>query len=251
MKGIIAAGGEGTRLQPLTTATNKHLLSVFDKPVIYYAIHTLVDAGIDEIMIVTNPHHVNDYVKLLGSGKDFTSLNTGRQIQIVYAIQDQPLGIGHNLAMARDFINNEPCVFYLADNLFEDNIKEHIDNFKGGATVFLKEVSDPERFGVPELGPDNNVINIEEKPEKPKSNYAVTGLYIYDGSIVEKTIGQHKSDRGEYEITSLNNLYAKEGKLNAVFLEKEWFDVGTFDSLLDASLFMRDKKNSGKNKNGK
>jgi glucose-1-phosphate thymidylyltransferase len=251
MKGIIAAGGEGTRLRPLTTATNKHLLAVFDKPVIYYALHTLVEAGIDEIMIVTNPHHINDYVKLLGSGRDFISINTGRQVQIVYAIQDKPLGIGHNLAMARDFIDGGSCVFYLADNIFEDNIKEQVDNFKGGATLFLKEVPDPERFGVPELGADNQVISIEEKPKEPKSNYAVTGLYIYDNTIVEKTIGQHKSDRGEYEITSLNNLYAKDDALNAVFLEKEWFDVGTFDSLLDASLFMREKSTKEKTKNGK
>lgn len=244
MKGIIAAGGKGTRLEPLTSATNKHLLSVYDKPVIYYAISTLVRAGIDEILIITNPHHINDYVKLLGSGKDFISINTGHQIQIMYAIQNEPLGIGHNLAMARSFIGTDSCIFHLGDNIFLDNIRPHVDSFTGGAKVFLKEVSDPERFGVAELGPEGNVLWIEEKPKEPKSNYAVTGLYIYDNSIVQKTIGQHKSDRGEYEITSLNNLYAKEGSLQAAFLEKEWFDTGTFDSLLDAALFMRNQVKS-------
>lgn len=241
MKGIIAAGGKGTRLEPLTSATNKHLLSVYDKPVIYYAISTLVKAGIDEILIITNPHHINDYVKLLGSGKDFTSINTGHQIQIMYAIQNEPLGIGHNLAMARGFIGSDSCIFHLGDNIFLDDIKPHVDSFKSGAKVFLREVKDPERFGVAELGDDGKVIVIEEKPNEPKSSYAVTGLYIYDNSIVKKTIGQHKSDRGEYEITSINNMYAKEGTLEGAFLEKEWFDTGTFDSLLDAALFMRNQ----------
>ncbi len=244
MKGIIAAGGKGTRLEPLTSATNKHLLSVYDKPVIYYAISTLVNAGIDEILIITNPHHINDYVKLLGSGKDFISLNTGHQIQIMYAIQNEPLGIGHNLAMARGFIGNDSCIFHLGDNIFLDNIKPHVDSFTEGAKVFLKEVSDPERFGVAELDDKSNVVWIEEKPKEPKSAYAVTGLYIYDNSIVQKTIGQQKSDRGEYEITSINNMYAKEGTLKAAILEKEWFDTGTFDSLLDAALFMREQKKS-------
>ncbi|MCA9360813.1 NTP transferase domain-containing protein [Candidatus Kaiserbacteria bacterium] len=244
MKGIIAAGGEGTRLAPLTTATNKHLLSVYDKPVIYYGIHTLVEAGIDEILIVTNPHHINDYVKLLGSGKDFISINTGHQIQIVYAIQNEPLGIGHNLAMARGFIGNDSCLFHLGDNIFMDNIKPYVDTFNGGARVFLKEVQDPERFGVAEINESGKILSIEEKPKKPKTNYAVTGLYMYDNSVVQKTIGQHKSDRGEYEITSINNLYVKEGTLEGVFLEKEWFDTGTFDSLLYASIFIRNLKNS-------
>jgi len=241
MKGIIAAGGEGTRLRPLTTATNKHLLSVYDKPVIYYAINKLVAAGIDEIMIVTNPHHINDYVKLLGSGQDFISINTGHQIQIVYGIQNEPLGIGHNLAMARGFIGGDSCVFYLGDNIFEDDLKPHVDNFTDGAKVFLKEVSDPERFGVAELHDDGKVKGIEEKPENPKSSHAVTGLYIYDNSIVEKTIGQTLSKRGEYEITALNNLYINEGKLDAAILENEWFDVGTHDSLHEASVFMHKK----------
>jgi glucose-1-phosphate thymidylyltransferase len=241
MKGIIAAGGNGTRLHPLTIATNKHLLSVYDKPVIFYSVSKLVEAGIDEIMIVTNPHHIHDYVKLLGSGKDFISINTGRQIQIVYAIQNEPLGIGHNLAMARSFIGSDSCVFYLADNIFEDDIKQHVDSFKDGAKIFLKEVPDPERFGVAELSSDGKVLSIEEKPKTPKSSFAVTGLYIYDNSICEKTYSQTMSERGEYEITSLNEMYITEGKLHYTVLEKEWFDVGTFDSLYDATSFMREK----------
>lgn len=241
MKGVIAAGGEGTRLHPLTVVTNKHLLSIYDKPVIFYSINKLVEAGVDEIMIVTNPHHVNDYVKLLGSGKDFTSINTGRQIQIVYAIQNEPLGIGHNLYMARGFIGDDPCVFHLGDNIFEDNIRPHVESFEGGAKVFLKEVKDPHRFGIAEVDENGKVVGLEEKPKKPKSNYAVTGLYIYDNTIVEKTVGQKKSERGEYEITSINDLYLKEGRLHAAHLEKEWFDVGTHDSLLEASIFMKNR----------
>jgi glucose-1-phosphate thymidylyltransferase len=247
MKGIIAAGGKGTRLEPLTSATNKHLLSVYDKPVIYYAISTLVKAGIDEILIITNPHHINDYVKLLGSGKDFISMNTGHQIQIMYAIQNEPLGIGHNLAMARGFIGTDSCIFHLGDNIFIDDIKPHVDSFTGGAKAFLKEVPDPHRFGIAEIDETGKVLRIEEKPTEPKTAYAVTGLYIYDNSVVQKTIGQQKSDRGEYEITSINNMYAEEGTLEGAFLEKEWFDIGTFDSLLDAALFMREQGNGNLN----
>jgi len=242
MKGIIAAGGAGTRLHPLTAATNKHLLSVYDKPVIVYAIEKLVDAGIDQIMIVTNPQHIEDFVKLLGSGKDFISKRTGRQIQIAYTIQNEPQGIGHTLSVARDYIGSDPCVLYLGDNIFEDDIGPHIRNFKGGAKVFLKEVADPTRFGIAELDKRGRVISIEEKPAKPKSSYAVAGLYIYDNSIVEKSRRQVRSKRGEFEITSLNNAYIKEGTLRAAILKKEWFDIGTFDSLLDASLHMREKK---------
>ena len=243
IKGIITAGGSGTRLYPLTAATNKHLLSLYDKPVIYHAVAKLVEAGIDQIMIVTNPQHIEDFVKLFGSGKDFISKNTGRQIQIVYTIQNEPHGIGHTLSVARDYIGNDPCVLYLGDNIFEDDIKPHIDNFKGGAKIFLKKVTDPERFGVAVLDKKGKVISLQEKPRKPKSPYAVTGLYIYDNTVVEKSRYQIRSPRGEFEITSINDEYLKEGKLQAAILKKEWFDIGTFDTLLDASLYMRHKKN--------
>jgi glucose-1-phosphate thymidylyltransferase len=247
MKGIILAGGSGTRLRPLTVATNKHLLSLYDKPVIFYAVATLVDAGVDQIMIVTNPHHVEDFVKLLGSGKDFISKKTGNQIQIAYTIQNEPHGIAHALYLASDYIGNDHCVLYLGDNIFEDDIASHIKNFKKGARVFLKEVSDPERFGVAHVGPKGKVLSIEEKPTKPKSNFAVTGLYLYDHTVLAKLQRQNatraRSKRGEYEITHINNAYIKEGTLHSVILKKEWFDIGTFDSLLDASMHMRHKKN--------
>jgi glucose-1-phosphate thymidylyltransferase len=246
MKGVILAGGFGTRLHPVTKVTNKHLLPVFNKPVIYYGIEKLVAAGIDKIMIVTNPQFIEDFVNLLGSGQDFISKNTGKQIQIVYGIQNEPSGIAQGLWIAKDYVGNDNCVLYLGDNIFEDDIGEYVRQFESGATVFLKEVSDPKRFGVAVIDDNNKVIEIEEKPQNPKSNLAVTGLYIYDNTVFDKMIGQPKSERGEYEITYINNLYIKEGKLKAVKLEKEWFDVGTFESLLTASQFYANK-NSKKN----
>lgn len=246
MKGIILAGGSGTRLHPLTAATNKHLLSLYDKPVIYYAVKKLVDAGIDQIMIITNPQHIEDFVKLLGSGMDFISKNTGKQIQIAYTIQNKPHGIAHALYVARDYIGTDSCILYLGDNIFEDDIRSHVRNFKSGAGVFLKEMRNPNRFGVANLGKGGKVLSIEEKPKKPKSNFAVTGLYLYDNTVLAKLKRQNRSARGEYEITTINNKYIAEGKLKSVILKKEWFDIGTFDSLLDASLYMRAKKGAKK-----
>ncbi len=241
-KGVILAGGAGTRLHPLTVSTNKHLLSLYDKPVIVYSIEKLVRAGIEHIMVVTSPQAVEDIVKLLGSGFDFRSIRTGKQIQIVYGIQNQPNGLAYGLWLAKEYVGDSNCVLYLGDNIFEDDLTEHIANFEGGATVFLKEVSDPERFGVAEIGRDGKVKNIVEKPKKPKSNLAVTGLYIYDNSVFKKLDGLEPSKRGEYEITDVNRKYASEGALNHVFLKKKWFDIGTFDSLLDASIHFRKVK---------
>jgi len=243
MKAVVLAGGAGTRLRPLTVSTNKHLLSLYDKPVIYYSIQKLVDAGIDRIMVVTSPEAIEDMVKLLGSGADFKSKHTGRQIQIVYGIQNEPNGLAYGLCIAKEYVGDDDCVFYLGDNIFEDDITSHIRNFKGGATVFLKEVSDPERFGVAELDGRGKVKSIEEKPKIPKSNYAVTGLYLYDNTVFDKIKNQKLSPRGEYEITDINNKYIKEGKMRSVILKKEWFDIGTFDSLLDAAIHIRSKKN--------
>ncbi len=245
MKGVILAGGFGTRLHPVTKVTNKHLLPVFNKPVIYYGIEKLVEAGIDKIMIVTSPQHINDFVNLLGSGQDFISKNSQKQIQIVYGIQNEPSGIAQGLWIAKDYVGNDNCVLYLGDNIFEDDISEYVTQFREGALVFLKEVDDPKRFGVAVLDENNNVLKIEEKPQNPKSNLAVTGLYVYDNSVFDKMINQPKSERGEYEITYINNLYIKEQKLKAIKLQKEWFDIGTFESLLLASKFYeaKNKKN--------
>jgi len=242
MKGIILAGGSGTRLAPFTHITNKHLLPIYDKPVIYYAVEKLVSSGIDHIMIVTPPEYQHHFVQIVGSGQNFISPKTGKRIQIVYGIQDKPSGIADGLYIAKEYIGNDNCALYLGDNIIEDDISEHIERFTNGALVFLKEVKDPERFGVATLDENNNIIEIEEKPKNPKSNKAVTGIYLYDNTVFKKMIGQQKSGRGEYEITDINNKYVEEGALRAVNLEKNWFDIGTMDSLLEAGKFMQQKK---------
>ncbi|HBV01173.1 MAG TPA: spore coat protein [Candidatus Taylorbacteria bacterium] len=241
MKGVILAGGDATRLRPLTLVTNKHLLPVYNKPLIYYGIERLVEAGIDRIMVVTSPRHVENFVGLLGSGQNFISQKDGKQIQIVYGIQNGPSGIADGLYIAKDYIGADNCALYLGDNIIEDDISEHIARFKKGALVFLKEVKDPQRFGVAEVDASGKVLGIEEKPKEPKSNLAVVGLYIYDNSVFKKMVGQPMSERGEYEITYLNNKYIEEGTLRSVHLEKEWFDAGTADSLLEAGNFMEKK----------
>ena len=243
MKGVILAGGSGTRLQPLTLVTNKHLLPVFDKPVIYYAIEKLVDAGISKIMVVTSPHHIDSFVRLLGSGQHFTPKgNKAKQIQIVYGIQNEPNGIAYGLFIAEDYVGKENCVLILGDNIITDNITPAIKNFKGGAAVFLKKVKDPERFGIATVDREGRVTSIEEKPRKPKSNLAVTGLYVYDNTVFDKIRKIQKSKRGEYEITSLNNLYLKEGALRSHQLAEEWFDIGTIESLHEALEFMKKRQ---------
>lgn len=241
MKGVILAGGHGTRLHPVTIVTNKHLLPVYDKPVIYYAVEKLVSAGIDRIMLVTSPHHMEDFINLLGSGQNFISNNSGKQIQIVYGIQNEASGIAEGLYIAQDYVGRESCLLYLGDNIIEDDLSEHVNNFKGGATVFLKEVKNPQRFGVATIGGSGKILNIEEKPQNPKSNLAVTGVYLYDNTVFQKMIGVPKSVRGEYEITDINNKYIKEGTLRSILLKKDWFDIGTLDSLLEASNFMKNK----------
>jgi len=245
MKGVILAGGSGTRLAPLTLATNKHLLPLYDRPVIYYSIEKLIQAGIARIMIVTSGTHIEDFVKLLGSGQNF-HMPDGRQVQIVYGIQNEPRGICEGLHIAEDYVGTDNCVLLLGDNIFEDDFTPHIRDFKGGAKIFLKKVPDPHRFGIAEFDKRGRVVSIEEKPKKPKSDYAVTGCYIYDPSVFKKLLDNKLSARGEFEIGHVNNKYAKEGTLASVFLKRSWSDVGTFDSLLDASLHMRKKKHAQK-----
>jgi len=228
-------------MHPVTKAINKHLMPVYNKPVIYYGIEKLVQAGIDKIIIITSPHHLEGFVDLLGSGQDFISINTGRQIQIVYGIQNKPSGTADGLWIAKDYIGNDNCVLYLGDNIFEDNISKHIKNFKEGAIVFLKRVPDPKRFGIATIDKNNMIIDIKEKPQNPKSNLAVIGLYVYDNTVFKKMIGQPMSPRGEFEITYINNLYIKEKSLQAVELTKKWFDVGDFKDLLEASKFYGNK----------
>ena len=242
MKAVILAGGSGTRLQPLTSVTNKHLLPVYDKPIIFYPIEKLVEAGVDKIMIVTSPANIDDFVRLLGSGERFKSKATGSQIQIVYGIQNNPGGIAEGLWIAKDYVGQDNCVLWLGDNIVEDDVTEHINSFESGLTIFVKEVKDPERFGIAEIDANGKILSIEEKPAHPKSNLAVTGVYIYDNSVFEKMHNQPVSARGEKEITYLNNIYVDQGKVRAVPLEKTWFDVGTLDSLLEASNYMKNKR---------
>ena len=239
MKAVILAGGSGTRLHPLTLVTNKHLLPVFDKPVIYYAIEKLVDAGVTKIMIVTAPHHIDSFVRLLGSGQRFVpKKGTAKQIQIVYGIQNEPNGIAYGLFIAEDYVGNDTCVFLLGDNIFLDDIKPAIKKFKKGATVFLKKVADPKRFGIATIR-KGRVTSLEEKPSAPKSDLAVTGLYLYDNTVFEKIRKIPPSERGEYEITDVNKLYLEEGSLHFQKLKKGWFDIGTIESLYAASQFMK------------
>jgi glucose-1-phosphate thymidylyltransferase len=241
MKGVILAGGNGTRLHPLTKITNKHLLPLYDKPIIFYAISNLVKAGIDHIMIIVSPAYLDDFVNVLGSGQDFKVKNTKRQIQITYGIQNKPTGIADGLWIARDFIGKDNVILYLGDNIIEDDISKEIKDFKGGAKVFLKQVKDPERFGIATLNKNGLVSEIIEKPKNPKSNLAVIGIYIYDNSVFDKIAVQPISARGEYEITWVNNKYIEDGKLEAGYIKGKWFDVGTFDSLLAASIYMSKK----------
>ncbi len=241
MKGVILAGGRATRLHPLTLVTNKHLLPIYDKPIIYYAIEKLVSAGIERIMIVTSPYHVDDFVNLLGSGQNFISKKSGKQIQIVYGIQNAPVGLANGLCIAKDYVGPDNCTLCLGDNVFEDDVSTHIKNFSGGNTIFLTQVPDPERFGVATLNASGGFVRVDEKPKKPKSNWAVTGLYIFDNTVFDKMIGQPLSARGEQEITYLINKYGEEKAVQPVFLKKKWFDVGTFDSLISAGEYMRKK----------
>lgn len=244
MKGVILAGGTGSRMYPLTHGWNKHMLPVYDKPVIYYAIQKLVDAGVEKIMLVTSPDHIGSFVRLLGSGQRFVPKNsTAKQIQIIYGIQNEPNGIAFGLYIAKEFVGKDNCILYLGDNIFIDDFTDAVQNFTGGATIFLKKVNDPQRFGVAEVTKNKIVKSIVEKPKKPKSNLAVTGVYIYDSTVFDKMIGQPRSERGEMEITYINNLYLEQKQLKAHVLQKEWFDIGTIDSLHRASDFMKKRKN--------
>lgn len=238
IKGVILAGGMGSRLYPCTRVTNKHLLPVYNKPMVYYPLYTLINAGIKNILIVSGIEHAGDFLKLLGSGKEFG-------VRLTYEIQDDAKGIAHALLLAEDFVDTDKLVAILGDNIFQDNIKRHIIDFlkMDGARVFLKKTPEAKRFGVAEIK-NNKVIGIEEKPKTPKSNYAVTGLYMYNNGVFEIIRNLKLSRRGEYEITDVGNEYVKRGQMSYAILKGFWSDVGTFDSLLRASEFIKmiDKK---------
>ncbi len=228
MKGIILAGGTGSRLYPLTKVTNKHLLPVGTKPMIYYPIEKLIEVGIDEILIVTGTEHMGDVVNLLGSGKDFGC-------RFTYKVQDEAGGIAQALGLAENFTGNDSIAVILGDNIFEESLTQAIKNYSGiGAQILLKEVHDPHRYGVAELD-GNKVISIEEKPSNPKSNYAVTGIYFYDSNVFSYIKSLKPSSRGELEITDVNNFYIEKGEMKSTFLEGWWTDAGTPDSYKHAN----------------
>jgi len=237
MKGIVLAGGTGSRLWPITWGTSKQLLPVYDKPMIHYPIATLMLAGIREMLIITTKQDQESFQKLLGTGKELG-------ISFTYAIQENPDGIAQAFLIGESFINNESCALILGDNIFYgvglgNQLKKMITG--NGAHIFAYEVTDPERYGVIEFDPNGKAVSIEEKPLNPKSNYAIPGLYFYDKDVVEITKSIQPSKRGELEITSVNEVYLRAGKLNVTPLERGtvWLDAGTFDSLIDASIFMQ------------
>lgn len=234
MKGIILAGGSGTRLYPLTRVTSKQLLPVYNKPMIQYPLETLIRAGIRDILIIVAPDHAGDFLKCLGSGKEYGC-------HFTYEIQDKPEGIAQAFVIGQDFIDNDNVTLILGDNLYEDDFSKAIQTFKNGGRIFAKQVPDPQRFGVVEFDQNKKAISIEEKPKVPKSEYSVTGLYIYDSTVVERVKSLTFSDRGELEITDLNNSYLKEGKLDVAFVKGKWFDTGTFESMHEAICFARDR----------
>src|SRR3954464_6188452 len=231
MKGIVLAGGTGSRLFPLTKITNKHLLPIYDKPMIYYPIQTLVDAGIKDLLIVTGGRNSGDFLRLLANGKEFGLKH------INYTYQEGEGGIADALALAEHFAEGSKICVILGDNIIEASITQAVKDFEAqekGAKILLKQVHDAERFGVAEIEGDR-IIGIEEKPARPKSNYAVTGIYMYDKTVFDKTRTLEPSARGELEITDVNNAYIREGTMTFNYLEGWWTDAGTFDSLLRAA----------------
>lgn len=234
MKGIILAGGLGTRLSPLTRITNKHLLPVYDRPMIYYPLTTLINAGITDIMIVTGGNNAGDFLRLLGNGKEFGLKH------INYTYQEGEGGIAAALSLAEYFADREPICVILGDNLIEKNIAKAVRDFgqqRTGAKILLKEVPDPERFGVAEIT-GGRLVGIEEKPKEPKSNLAVIGIYLYDSRVFDIVKTLKPSGRGELEITDVNNAYIKDNQITWEMLDGWWTDAGTFESLLRATLLV-------------
>lgn len=240
MKGIILAGGNATRLRPLTKITSKQLLPVYNKPMIFYPIETLVRAGITEILIIIAPEYAGHFLNLLGTGKDFGA-------KFTYEIQEKPRGLADAFLVGEQFIGDDNVTMILGDNIFDEDFSEYIQNFKKGGIVFAKEIPDPERYGVIEFDENKNVLSIIEKPKDPKSKFAMVGLYILDNRASEFAKNVKPSARGELEIPDVINQYRERGELKVGFIRNIWEDAGTFDSLLRVNIFMAEKARSTKN----
>ena len=236
MKGIILAGGHGTRLAPLTNITSKQLLPIYDRPMVDYPMQTLINAGIKEILLIVGPEKSGDFLNYFGSGKKFG-------VKITYEVQDKPTGLPEAFVIGKSFIGDDDVALILGDNIFEDSLVEAVKSFKGGAKVFVKEVSDPERFGVVKFDENHKVIKIVEKPKEFLSNYALVGFYIYDNRVVKIAENLKPSSRGETEIVDLHNWYLDKGELEVEVVKGEWIDAGTVDSLLKANNFVASQKN--------
>jgi glucose-1-phosphate thymidylyltransferase len=237
MKGIILAGGGGTRLNPLTKVTSKQLLPIYNKPMIYYPLETLMRGGIKEILIITAPDRAGDFLRLLGSGKELG-------IKCTYEIQDKPEGIAQAFIIGENFIGDDKVALILGDNIFEDDFSKQIKSFTKGGHVFAKQVPDPERFGVVKFDEFGKALQIVEKPKQFLSNFAVTGLYLYDNHVIEIAKNLKPSKRGELEITDVNTAYLEKGELTVSKVSGAWLDAGTFDSLLQANLLIAKKEGS-------
>ena len=235
MKGIILAGGMGTRMGDCTKVINKHLLPVYNKPMIYYPINTLKNIGIKDILIIIGGHRVGDIPLLLGDGSNL-------DVNITYRVQKEPKGIAHALLLAEKFVGDDSVVILLGDNYVEDDLSGEVKNFDGGAKIFLKETKHPEKFGIAEVN-DDKVVNIEEKPHSPKTNLAVIGIYIYDNSIFNIIRTLRPSDRGELEITDVNNVYIKNNQMSYYILKNYWGDMGEPDSLFETAYLLYKRNN--------
>lgn len=234
MKGIILAGGRATRLRPLTKITSKQLLPVYDKPMIYYPIETLTTAGIKDILIIVAPEYAGQFLNLLGTGSEFGA-------KFTYEIQEEPRGLPDAFILGEQFIGNDAVTLILGDNIFDHNFSESIQNFQKGGCVFAKEVPDPERYGVIDFDEKNNVMSIVEKPENPKSNFAMVGIYILDNRATAFAKNISPSERGELEIPDVINQYKDCGELKVKVIDGSWHDAGTFDSLLEANNYWAQK----------
>ncbi len=234
MKGIILAGGSGSRLNPLTKVTSKQLLPVYNQPMVYFPLSTLIRAGIKDILIIISPDHAGDFVNLLGSGKQFGA-------RFAYEVQDKPEGLSQAFLIGEDFIGNDSVAMILGDNIFTHDFGPAIRSFKGGGMVFAKQVPDAHRFGIIEFDQGGKVLSIEEKPQHPKSDFAQVGLYVFDNRVVSFAKSLKPSPRGELEIVDLVKKYLEIGELRAERLEGEWIDAGTIESLHKAACLVREK----------